>query len=417
MVSDDDDLFAGRYELVDVLGSGGSGVVRRAHDRVLDRPVAIKLLRTGADDEDLRARLRAEAQLAGSLHHPGIAQVYDFGEVMVRDEPAPYVVMQYVEGTSLRQQLQKQRSLTVSKVMDVVAQVGDALRAAHAVGIVHRDLTPSNVLVTRSGRAVLVDVGVTESGKDEAQTARSDIRCLGGLAQECLASLADVPSAVAELVGEMLAEDPEHRPEAAVVVQRARALAVGPVRASSGVILPALAPAHAVAAARMPVWRREALRSRWVQVSAAAVVVALVGTVFVSARPATTSVPDVEGMSWREAKRELADRELAVERRKVDVPSVDRGTVLDTDPEEGAATDVGTIVVVEVASGMSVLDPDDVVGRSYEESARVLVRLGLVPVRNDVPRPGGDNTVVTARPAGRLDTGTTVTLTVGMPQR
>ena len=418
MAGDDEDLFAGRYALGDVLGSGDSGVVRRAHDRVLDRPVAVKLLRTGADDEEMRARLRAEARVAGSLHHPGIARVYDYGEVTVRDEPTPYLVMQYVAGTALPQLLRGRRTLSVPEVMDVVAQIADALGAAQAAGIVHRDLKPSNVRVTDAGRAVLVDAGAVSAVDAESLTAYSDLYALGVLAHECLVPLPDVPTAVTDLVAELTATDPERRPAAAAeVAKRARALAGRPVRATSGVVLPPPPTPRDVAVARTPVWRREALRSRRVQLSAAAVVVAVLGALFVSARPATTRMPDVEGMAWSEAQRVLADRGLAVERRAVDLPAADKGTVLGQEPDEGAATDDTTVVVVEVASGRTVLDPDQVVGLGYEDAARILVRLGLVPVRNDVPRPGGDGSVVTAIPAGRLATGTMVTLTVGTPER
>lgn len=460
---DDDDLFAGRYALGEVLGSGGSGVVRRAHDRVLDRPVAVKLLRTGADDEVVRARLRAEAQLAGSLHHPGIAQVYDYGEVEVRDEPTPYIVMQYVEGTSLWHLLRETRTLAVAETMDLVAQIAHALSAAHAAGIIHRDLKPSNVLVTDAGRAVLVDFGIartydaeplTDTGTlvgtadyvspeqctGRPATALSDVYSLGMLTYECLTGhkpfrretvvatalahlrdeappLTDVPAAVGGLVTRMIAKDPADRPEsAAEVAQGARALA-GPVRTSSGIILPPPLPPAAARRARTPFSRNPLLRSRRVQVSVAAVAVALVGTMFVSARPATTRIPDVEGMAWAEASQQLAGRHLHVERHLVDAPRADRGTVLKQEPDEGTTTDDGLVVVLDVASGKAVLNPDDVVGRGYEDAARELVRLGLVPVRHDVPRPGGDSTVVTAIPAGRLDTGTLVTLTVGTPER
>lgn len=418
MVGDDDDLFAGRYALGDVLGSGDSGVVRRAHDRVLDRPVALKLLRTGADDETLRARLRAGARLAGSLHHPGIARVYDYGEVEVRDEPTPYLVMQYVEGTSLRQLVRRSRGLGVTEVLDLVGQIADALGAAHAAGIVNRDLKSSNVLVTDGGRAVLVDLGLAGTIHAGQQSALSDLEALGLLAQECLTPLSDVPPAVTGLVTELMAEDPADRPSsAAEVAERARSLARGPAAWQRRVILPPPPPPRQAAAARAPVWRREALRSRRVQVSAAAVVVALIGTIFVSARPATTRVPDLEGMAWGDARQVLAERGLEVDRRAVDVPGAEKGTVLAQEPPDGVADDDGTVVVVEVASGKTVLDPDDVVGLGYDDAARVLVRLGLVPVRNDVPRPGGDSTVVTALPGGRLATGTMVTLTVGTPER
>ena len=136
------DLFVGRYELGEVLGSGGTGVVRRARDTVLDRPVALKLLRPGTGDEVVRARMRAEAQLAGALVHPGVARVYDYGEDEAGGEPAPYIVMQHVEGTSLWRVLRERRTLPPEQTMDLVAQTAAALETAHAAGIVHRDIKP-----------------------------------------------------------------------------------------------------------------------------------------------------------------------------------------------------------------------------------------------------------------------------------
>ena len=459
MLGEPEDLFAARYTLGDVLGSGGSGVVRRAHDTVLDRAVAIKLLRTGADDDVLRARLRAEAQLAGSLHHPGIAQVYDYGEVEVRDEPTPFLVMQYVEGTPLSGLLRESRALPASQVMDLVAQIADALRVAHASGIIHRDLKPSNVLVTRTGRAVLVDFGIARTCDTEpltmtgtlvgtadyvspeqcsgrSATPRSDLYSLGMLAYECLTGhkpfhresplatalahlhdevppLTEVPPAVAALVAQLVEKDPERRPvDASEVARRARSL-VRDQTATTGVVLPPPPAPRVRAAARRPFWRSEGFRSRHVQVAAAAVAVTLLGTIFVSARPPSARVPDVEDMRWGEARQVVAERGLEVERQVVDDPGTDRGTVLGQAPEAGAATDARTVVVLEVASGRAVLDPDEVVGLTYDKAARILVGLGLVPLRNEVARPGGDGTVVTALPVGRLAAGTIVTLTVG----
>lgn len=466
----DTDRFAGRYELGDVLGAGGSGVVRVARDAVLDREVAIKLLRAGAEDDTLRVRLRAEAQLAGSIHHAGIAQIYDYGEGDIDGDPTPYIAMQYVEGTSLWSVLRDRRTLPVAEVLDRVAQMGDALQAAHDAGIVHRDLKPSNVLLTDSGRAVLVDFGIARSADSDSltltgtligtadyvspeqcaghpATMRSDIYSLGMLAYECLTGhkpfhretpiatalahlhdevppLEDVPPAVADLVMSMVDKEPENRPvSAAAVAARAVALiAAGreqtevlPVNTYSSKILPpAPTPLREAAVARPP-WQRDAMRSRRVQLSAAAVAVVLLGTAFVAARPSGgTEVPDLDGMTWTEASSALADIGLEADRQAVDVAGAEKGAVLEQDPEAGATASDSGVVVVSVASGRTVLEPGLVAGESYEEAARVLVSLGLVPERAEVVRPGGDgSTVVTAAPTGRLPVGTTVTLNVG----
>lgn len=306
MVSTVDDVFGGRYELGELLGSGGTGTVRRAHDPVLDRPVAIKLLRAGAGDDVMRARLRAEAQLAGQLHHPGIAQVYDFGEDTAGGESAPYIVMQYVEGTSLWQVLRDRRTLPPDEVMGLVAQVAEALQVAHEAGIVHRDLKPGNMLLTPDGRVVLVDFGIARSADTEPltmtgtivgtadyispeqaagrpATGQSDLYALGLVAYECLtghkpfrresevatalAHLKDeapplpdgTPSGVRSLVGQLMRKDPRERPrDAAEVARRARTLEEG-----TGVVLPPPAPATPHKDSPLTrVLQRPALRSR-----------------------------------------------------------------------------------------------------------------------------------------------------------
>jgi serine/threonine-protein kinase len=462
MVTGVDDLFVGRYELGEVLGSGGTGVVRRARDTVLERPVALKLLRAGTSDEVVRARLRAEAQLAGALVHPGVAQVYDYGEDDSGDEPAPYIVMQYVEGTSLWHVLRERRTLPAEEVMDLVAQTASALTAAHGAGIVHRDLKPANILVTDDGRAVVVDFGIArtldaepltatgtiigtadyispEQTRGETATTLSDVYSLGMVAYECLSghkpfhretqvatALAhlqdeapqlggDVPAGVRRLVTRMIAKDADARPTAAEVSEaaaRLRDLAGAPDPTQP--VLPPPPPPAAVRAVRTPIWRAPALRSRRLQVGAAAVAVTLALTAFVAARPSAVRVPDLRGMSAAAAVDALERRDLDMERRLVDDSSARRGVVLGQDPAPGTSSEHGSVVVVEVASGETSLAPEDVSGLGYERAARVLVAHGLVPVRQDVERPGGDGTVVTATPVGRLPVGTTVTLTVGV---
>lgn len=465
------DTFAGRYALGEVLGSGGSGLVRSAHDAVLDREVAIKLLRAGANDHVLRSRLRSEAQLAGGLHHPGIAQIYDFGEAELDGEPTPYIAMQLVEGTSLWSLLRDRRTLPVAEVLDLLVQIGTALQAAHDRGIVHRDLKPSNVLVTDSGRAMLVDFGIArtadadpltgtgtivgtadyvspEQCAGQSATPRSDIYGLGMLAYECLSGckpfhretavatalahlndeappLTDVPAPVAELVAAMIEKDPADRPaSAAEVAARAAALVAAdggttdllPTVGSLGpeTLPPPPTPLREAAVARPP-WQRLGSSSRRIQIAAAAVAITLLGVMFVAARPGTSEVPDLDGMSWAQAEAALADAGLSARREAVDDVTAERNEVLSQSPKPGASVAEDAVVVVTVASGRTTVDPSSVVGLPYAAAARVLVEQGLVPLRRDVVRPGADGrTVVTVVPAGRVDVGSTITLNVGV---
>lgn len=155
-------LLAGRYRLVERLGAGGMSVVWRGFDEVLGRQVAVKVLPPSTSaDPSFRRRLRAEAQAAARLTHPHITNVYDYGEATTVDgEPVPYVVMELVDGESLAAVLARVRLLPWPTAVRISAEVAAALAAAHARGIVHRDVTPANVMLTASG-AKVVDFGIS----------------------------------------------------------------------------------------------------------------------------------------------------------------------------------------------------------------------------------------------------------------
>jgi len=146
-------LLAGRYRLVERLGAGGMSVVWRGFDEVLGRQVAVKVLPPSTStDRSFRRRLRAEAQAAARLSHPNITNVYDYGEATTVDgEPVPYVVMELVDGESLAAVLARVRRLPWPTAVRICSEVAAALAAAHARGIVHRDVTPANVMLTASG--------------------------------------------------------------------------------------------------------------------------------------------------------------------------------------------------------------------------------------------------------------------------
>src|SRR5262245_51005490 len=155
-------LLAGRYRLVDRLGAGGLSVVWRGCDEVLGRLVAVKVLPPSTSaDPSFRRRLRAEAQAAARLSHPNITNVYDYGEATTVDgEPVPYVVMELIDGESLAAVLARVRKLPWQHAARITADVAAALAAAHARGIVHRDVTPANVMLTPTG-AKVVDFGIS----------------------------------------------------------------------------------------------------------------------------------------------------------------------------------------------------------------------------------------------------------------
>ncbi|MET8230867.1 serine/threonine-protein kinase [Micromonospora sp. NPDC005298] len=163
-----------RYRLVEQLGAGGMSVVWRGYDEVLGRQVAVKVLASRlASDRAFRHRIRVEAQAAARLCHPNITNVYDYGESEQVGLTVPYVVMELVDGTSLANRLGREVTLPWREAVTIGAEVSSALSTAHARGVVHRDVTPGNVMLTSTGVKV-VDFGISalvgesEKGPDGA---------------------------------------------------------------------------------------------------------------------------------------------------------------------------------------------------------------------------------------------------------
>src|SRR4051812_18068245 len=281
-----------RYKLLDELGSGGMAVVWRARDEVLGRPVAIKLLAGRySDDPQSRARIRDEARAAATLSHPNIAQVHDYGEAP--ETGTPYVVMELVNGPTLQQRVSAGR-LPPRTVFRICGEVAAALAAAHARGLVHRDIKMANIMVTRAG-AKVVDFGIAAAAGPASPeemlvgtpaylaperltgdliVPASDVYALGVLLYRLLAGESPwsvesttqmlrahvyldptplparpgVPPAVADLIDRCLRKDPDARPSAtevsATLADAAEAAIPDSVRGEDGPSLPPI-PARA----------------------------------------------------------------------------------------------------------------------------------------------------------------------------
>lgn len=289
------EVFAGRYELVRLIARGGMGDVYEAQDRLLRRQVAVKVYRATALAD--RSRFDAEVHTLAALNHPGLVQVYDAGE----HDGDGYVVLELVDGPTLRSILAERGPLPPTEVAALGAAVADALAYVHEAGVVHRDVTPSNILCGRDGRPRLADFGIVrlldttrvtavattvgtaaymapEQVEGHDVTVAADVYAFGLVLLEVLTGRTaftgvghevaiarlvrdpdvetDVPADWHLLLREMTARDPAGRPAAAAVSTRLAALAAhgatgaspvaAPVAVAAGVLGGASVDGHAV---------------------------------------------------------------------------------------------------------------------------------------------------------------------------
>jgi serine/threonine-protein kinase len=273
------DLLGDRYRLDDRIAGGGMGDVWRGTDTVLGRRIAVKMLHARqAGDEAFQTRFRHEARTMAALHHPGVVQVYDYGEFTGHDDA--YLVMAHVDGQPLDERIAAAGRLDYAETISIVAQAARALHAAHAAGIIHRDVKPGNLIVQPDGTVILVDFGVARSPESVELTGvgevvgtalyiapeqvsgqpvgpATDLYALGAVAYQCLAGRppflgdnpvtvamhhlsddppplpADVPPLVRDLVTTAIAKDPADRfPTAAAMADAADAIAADATAAS-----------------------------------------------------------------------------------------------------------------------------------------------------------------------------------------
>lgn len=406
---DSRDLLAGRYRLATVLGRGGMGAVHRAHDQLLDRDVAVKLLDVAQAPDAAVQRFRREAQFLAGLAHPNVVTVFDFGT----DESQAWLVMELLAGPTLQDLVNQRGPLPIEDVRRYAGQCAAALAAAHAAGITHRDVKPANLMLAADGTCKLLDLGIarldgavttqpalTQAGTilgtvpylapevitGEAPQPPADLYALGGVmfalltahppfaGEDLMAAMAqhvhapvphpaamraDVPPELDALVVGLLAKDPAARPTATEVVA---ALDGSP----SAAVAPTVALAGTAAAGSTqligpPRTDRAAPHSRTGLIAAAIVLVlALIAVVLVVANSGNdTSGTAANGINTGPTHR--ASRSSSASRAAR--PSVARRTPRPATLTGALAALRSAITSAEAGGGLSAADATDLVRR------------------------------------------------------
>lgn len=425
-------LLGGRYELGETLGYGGMAEVYAGRDVRLGREVAIKVLRADlARDPSFLHRFRREAQAAASLNHPMIVSVYDTGE----DEGTPYIVMEYVEGRTLRDVVHGEGPLLPQRAVEIVADVCAALEYSHQAGIVHRDVKPGNVMLTPAGDIKVMDFGIAravtassttmtqtaavmgtaqylspEQARGEHVDARSDVYSTGCLLYELLTGVPpftgdspvavayqhvredpsppsqtapDVPGSVDAIVLKAMSKNPANRYQSAEEMRAdlERAANGRPVEATPVLVEPTVAiPAAATTTLLRPVDGdppdRKGLRRALIALAILAlfVLVALVTKSLVGTTSTTrVATPNVIGLSEAQATERLTAARLKV--GKIDREFNDKqpaGSVFDQNPTQDVQSVSGGSVDLKVSKGIEMVAVPQVVGLSQPDARQRL---------------------------------------------
>jgi eukaryotic-like serine/threonine-protein kinase len=437
-----------RYSIVSALGGGGMAKVYLAHDEILDRDVALKVLREQfAEDEEFVERFKREAQSAAALSHPNIVQVYDRGKA---GDGASYIAMEYVPGGTLKEHISWSGLLDPEAAVSLALQIAEALSAAHERGIVHRDIKPQNVLVTATGDVKVADFGIAraasaatisqrsvvlgtasymspEQAMGKPATPRSDLYSLGVLLYEMLTGELpytaenpvavsmkhvgepvrpprelnpEIPEELDVLVTKLLAKDPEARYEsAAELAEDLRRLRGGlpPIIAredagATRVASQATAPVPPAAARVRD--RRRMPRA----LAAILALLALIGGGWALSQglwdsllgepgqPSGVEVPDVEGLTEEQARQRLTDSGFEADVRRQESSATDAGKVLKQSSPAGKRVEGGSGAVIGVGNGLATVRVPDVVGLSLSEAEVTLGEANLtVGLQREIP--------------------------------
>jgi eukaryotic-like serine/threonine-protein kinase len=457
-------LLGGRYQVGELLGYGGMAEVHRGRDLRLGRDVAIKMLRTDlARDDTFQLRFRREAQNAASLNHPAIVAVYDTGEERGSSgETLPYIVMEFVNGRTLKEVLAVEGRLMPRRALEITAEICSAIEFSHRHGIIHRDIKPGNVMMTQTGQIKVMDFGIAralaaggstmtqtsavigtaqylspEQARGESVDARSDVYATGCVLYELLCgqppfvgdspvSVAyqhvredakppsllnrDVPPAVDAVVLKSLAKNPLNRYQSAGEMRAdlLRAAAGRPVYAEP--VMPetdhgATRPIRPTPGGRPPARFGGGQRRRtsgWAIAGLSAVgilaIVALVAGLIISQQPSRKTVPNLANQSNEQAQLLIRNAGLKADPRAKTGTDCTLNQVLSQDPSAGSKVDENSTVRYDWCAGPGKVLVPNLIDQKQADAEAQLRNLKLDPKSEQVNSEKPAGTVVGSSP-------------------
>ena len=405
----------GRYQLGPMIGTGGMADVYLAEDLRLHREVAIKILRSDlARDPAFVTRFNKEALAVAALNHPGIVAVYDSGQEKTTSGVMPYIVMEYVEGKTLRELLHDGDRLLFDRAIEIVEGILNALSYSHKSGIVHRDIKPGNIMITESGAVKVMDFGIARALADAGATLTSTWNIVGTAQylspEQATGGQADLRSdlySVGCLFYELISGQPPFSGETPVAIAYQHVSApLIPVTSLTTGLDPAIDSFFEVALAKSPENRYQNAASmlkdlkrlsRGERITAkiptqrsvnprrslliATSLVLLIGLGgFLAFRPSgpteIVTLPNVVGLTESEARAQLANFTITIQRAPD--PRIPKDRVASQLPLATVQVNKGSAVTLTLSDGPGdAIVPIDIIGKPLEEARAILASAGL----------------------------------------
>ena len=475
-----------RYEIIRSIGEGGMANVYLAQDTILDRKVVVKILRGDlAEDEKFVRRFQREAISASSLNDPNIVEVYDVGE----DDGKYFIVMEYVQGLTLKQLIKKRGSLTLPEVQDIMLQLTSAVAHAHESYIIHRDIKPQNVIILEDGRVKIMDFGIAvalnageftqtnsvmgtvyyippEQANGGAATIKSDIYSLGILMYELVTGHVpfkgdnpvevaikhmnepipsiceydpEMPQSIENIILRASAKNPKNRYDSAWEMHEDLETALDKDRFNEPKVkykypekgfddddndIPK--GGRVARNAEKEDTKKDKRMNKALIIIGTIVGVLIAAMLFVfilwpriSDKP-DIEIPDVQGMTVKQAKSTLEDKgfEVSGKTKKEASDEIDEDKVIGTDPEIGETLKEGSEVTLIVSTGSEKIEIEDYTGKNFEkvkaelEEAGIRVLSDSKDVSKDENVKEGTILEQDVEPGVKLGDGDTITFTV-----